>query len=256
LLALATLAAVAAGPLPAAHLVAAGGPDGTDAVRRPDQLVSVMYRYPNRQDVESLTASGVEFLFLSVAQYPDRWQAGELAAFQGTVHTIIATHGAPDTWQVDAVNMLKGKVTLLLSAYPDSFAVDRLQRLGEGVSLYLFAHQHPGSFEATNLNRVGRPLRLVISGGYPDSFAARRLDELADGIRVTLNVVQHPDSWTVNTLNSIKRPMALYIGQVTLPGSWEAANLAQLAATYTVFLGRSFTAASVLERLLAALEAH
>jgi hypothetical protein len=222
---------------------------------RPAHLVEVLKYVPSRVELARLQTAGVEFLFLSLPGYPDRFQARDLATFTGKLTMLIQTASAPDSFQVMALNLIKSPVYLMLTGYPDSFAVRRLGELQGDVYAYVFANHLPSSMDVRNLNDINSPLTVVASANYPDSFHAARLAEIESGVRVVLNTPSFPDSYSVRTLNTIERPMRLYIDRAVTPGStFEAQHLAQLDANYSVIMGRTYTAASVLEKMLIALD--
>lgn len=224
-------------------------------VRVPERLVEVVHYVPSRQEIDRLSNAGVEFLFVALAGYPDRFQARDLAAFRGRLTLVIAAPSAPDSFQVMGLNVLKGPVWLLLARLPDSFGVTRLNELTGDVRLYVRSAEYPSTIDVGYLNRVTRPLTLVVCADYPDTYRVDRLNELAATTKLVLNVNRYPDAWTVRTINKLARTCALYINRSTSPGSGtEAGYLTQLSGNFGVFIGRVFTPESLLERLLIALE--
>jgi hypothetical protein len=224
-------------------------------VRVPERIVQVVHYVPSRQELQRLSTAGVEFLFVALAGYPDRFQARDLATFSGQLTVVIAAPTTPDNFQVMGLNLLKGPVWMLLGKVPDSFGVTRLNELIGDVRLYVRSAEYLTTLDVGYLNRLNKAPTLVISADYPDTYKIDRLAELNPKTRLVLNVNKYPDAWTVRTLNKLTRPTALYINKSSTPGnSMEAGYLSQLGANFNVFVGRVFSPETLLERLLIALE--
>jgi hypothetical protein len=224
-------------------------------IKVPGRIVEVVHYVPSRQELQRLSAAGVEFLFVALQTYPDRFQARDLASFTGQLTVIIDAPSTPDSFQVMGLNTLTGPVWLMLSRTPDLAGANRINELTNDVKLYVRTTEYPAVNDMGVLNRIARPFTLVVSKDYPDNYAADKLNQLGEGKRVILNVNRYLDAFTLRTLNRVTRPVALYINRSASPGSsQEAGYLAQLNANFTVFIGRVFSPASVLERLLIALE--
>lgn len=224
-------------------------------VRVPGRIVEVVHYVPSRQELQRLSAAGVEFLFVNLATYPDRFQARDLAQFTGQLTVVIDAPNTPDSFQVMGLNTLTGPVWLLLQRSPDLSGVNRINELQGDVKLFVRTTEYPATNEMGHLNRIARPFTLVISKDYPDNYAVDRLNQLGEGKRVILNVNRYLDAFTLRTINRVTKPVALYINRSGSPGSsQEAGYLAQLNGNFSVFIGRVFSAQSILERLLIALE--
>ena len=222
--------------------------------RTPDRMVQVVQHIPSRQELIRLQGAGVEFLFCQLAAYPDRFQAKDLADYQGHLTMVISAPTAPDSLQSIALNELKGPVWLFVAHMPDVYGCNRLAELKNDVKIYVSTTAYPGSMDLQNLARIQRGLSLVINANYPDSIAADRVNDMAQNVKLTLNLAAYPDQWTVRNTNKITRPTTLFINKTSSPGSsTEAGYLAMLNTNFAVFIGRSFSAQMVLDRLLAAL---
>lgn len=226
----------------------------SELARNPDRMVQLVLYVPSRQELIRLHSAGVEFLFVQLATYPDRYQARDLASFEGNLTMVITAPSAPDSLQVIALNELKGPVWLFVSRIPDVYGCNRLAELKNDVKLFLSSQTYPGGMEIQNLVRITRPLTVVINGAYPDSLAADRMNDLGANVKLSLNLSAYPDQWSVRNVNKIRRKTTLFINKTSSPGSQtEAGYLAQLGENFSVFIGRSFSAQMVVDRLLGAL---
>lgn len=224
------------------------------AVRVPDRLVQLVQYIPSRQELIRLNSAGVEFLFVQLANYPDRYQAKDLASFEGNLTMVLSVPAAPDSLQVIALNELKGPVWLFLSKIPDVYACNRLAELKNDVKIYVMTQTYPNSMQIQDMGRITRPMNVVITANYPDSATAEKLNEFGANVKLSLNLAAYPDQWTVRNINKIRRKTTLFINKTSSPGSEsEAGYLAQLTDVFSVFIGRSFSAQMVLDRLLGAL---
>lgn len=220
----------------------------------PDRMVQLVGYVPTRQELIRLHSAGVEFLFVQLANYPDRYQAKDLATFEGNLTMVISAAAAPDSLQAIALNELRGPVWLFVGKIPDVYGCNRLAELKNDVKLYVASQAYPGSMEIQNMSRITRAMNLVINGAYPDSIAADRMNDLGANVKLSLNLATYPDQFTVRNVNRIKRKTTLFINKTSSPGSsTEAQYLAQLTENFSVFIGRAFSAQMVLDRLLGAL---
>lgn len=237
-----------------ASFVFSDGARALDLARNPDRMVQLVGYIPSRQELIRLNSAGVEFLFVQLATYPDRYQARDLASFQGNLTMVISAPSAPDSLQVIALNELKGPVWLFVNRIPDVYGCNRLAELKNDVKLFLSSQTYPGGMDIQNVARVRRPLTVVINGSYPDSLAADRMNDFGANVKLSLNLNAYPDQWTVRNVNKIRRKTTLFINRTSSPGSQtEAGYLAQLGENFSVFIGRTFSAQMVLDRLLGAL---
>jgi hypothetical protein len=222
------------------------------SVRVPDRMVQLVQYVPSRQELIRLNSAGVEFLFVQLATYPDRYQAKDLASFEGNLTMVLSVPTAPDSLQVIALNELKGPVWLFVNRIPDVYGCNRLAELKNDVKLYVMSQTYPGGMEIQNLGRITRPMNVVITGAYPDSMAAERMNSFGANVKLSLNLNAY--QFTVRNINKITRKTTLFINKTSSPGSQtEAGYLAQLTEVFSVFIGRTFSAQMVLDRLLGAL---
>lgn len=222
--------------------------------RVPDRMVQLVQYVPSRQELIRLNSAGVEFLFVQLATYPDRYQAKDLASFEGNLTMVLSVPAAPDSLQVIALNELKGPVWLFVNKVPDVYGCNRLAELKNDVKLYIMSQTYPGTMEIQNIARITRPMNVVITANYPDTMAADRMNSLGANVKLSLNLNAYPDQWTVRNVNKIARKTTLFINKTSSPGSQtEAGYLAQLTDVFSVFIGRNFSAQMVLDRLLGAL---
>jgi hypothetical protein len=240
-----------------AFLVSFVGSEATFAQavsRGPDRMVQVVGYVPTRQELVRLESAGIDFLFVSVGAYPDRFQTMDLASYTGNLTLLVTSAAAPDSLQAIALNNLKVPVYLFLSRVPDIYGINRLAELKGDLKLYIMPGAYPGGTDVSNLNRIPRPYTLSITGAFPDTYASDRLNGLSTSTKLILNTSAYPDQFTVRNTNRITRPTTLFINKASSPGSsTEAGYLSMLNANFSVIIGRAFTAQMVLDRLISAL---
>ncbi|MBI4862122.1 MAG: hypothetical protein HY815_17980 [Candidatus Riflebacteria bacterium] len=216
--------------------------------------LQVLTRYPTRDELAALTARSVDCLVLNVARYPQSTESADLASFNGRVLAVIDAGSTPGQEQAQHLAELKGEVALILRSYPGFLSVDYLIRLPGRIGVTLIVGCCPSRSSVEMVNSMKRPVVLVMNGDYPDTWAVDELNRLNPDVRLVFNVQRSLDVFVAETLNKLGRPGTFYVSSPPMQGGGDPDAVRKLRPEHTIVAGRTYTAETVVDRLVGRLE--